>query len=76
MKIRNSGSRQWGGVDFAICYKYTKVQCGLFKGDNVLEWLKCSKSKVTKVMNVMKVAEVIQRVKGFGSGKYVFVNEI
>ena len=50
--------------------------CGIgepFGQSNVQEWLKCSKSKATKVMNAMKVAEVIQKVKGFGAGKYVFV---
>lgn len=51
-------------------------KCGIgkpFGQSNVQEWLQCSKSKATKVMNAMKAAEVIQKVKGFGAGKYVFV---
>ena len=39
---------------------------------NVQEWLGCSKSKATNVMNAMKKAEIIHRVKGFGPGKYKF----
>jgi predicted HTH transcriptional regulator len=40
---------------------------------NVMEWLNCSKSKATNIMNVMKAANVIDKVTGFGPGKYEFV---
>ena len=41
---------------------------------NVMEWLECSKSKATNIMNVLKTAEIIEKVKGFGSGMYRFVD--
>ena len=40
---------------------------------NVQEWLSCSKSKATNVMNAMKVAKVIKKVTGYGSGRYEFI---
>ena len=40
---------------------------------NIIEWLACSKSKATNVMNAMKKANIIKQVKGFGAGKYKFV---
>jgi DNA-binding protein Fis len=40
---------------------------------NVMEWLDCSKSKATNIMNVMKAANVLEKVSGFGPGKYEFV---
>ena len=46
---------------------------GIFSQANVMEWLQCSKSKATNVMNAMKEAKVIEKVKGFGPGKYQFV---
>ena len=41
---------------------------------NVMEWLKCSKSKATNIMNVLKQANVIEKVKGLGAGRYRFVD--
>lgn len=41
---------------------------------NVMEWLECSKSKATNIMNVLKTAEIIEKVKGFGPGRYRFVD--
>lgn len=40
---------------------------------NVQEWLSCSKSKATNVMNAMKAAKVIKKVAGYGSGRYEFI---
>lgn len=40
---------------------------------NVQEWLGCSKSKATNVMNAMKAAKIIKKVRGYGSGRYVFI---
>lgn len=40
---------------------------------NVQEWLNCSKSKATNVMNAMKSAKVIKKVTGYGSGRYEFI---
>jgi predicted HTH transcriptional regulator len=51
-------------------------QCGTgvpFGQTNVMEWLDCSKSKATNIMNAMKNAKVIEKVKGLGPGKYVFI---
>lgn len=41
---------------------------------NVMEWLECSKSKATNIMNVLKKANVIEKVKGLGAGRYRFVD--
>jgi predicted HTH transcriptional regulator len=52
------------------------VQCGIgvpFGQTNIMEWLNCSKSKATNVMNAMKAANVIKKVKGLGPGKYEFI---
>ena len=38
-----------------------------------MEWLGCSKSKATNVMNVLKEAKVIEKVTGLGAGKYRFL---
>ena len=50
--------------------------CGVgvpFGQANVQEWLNCSKSKATNVMNAMKAAKVIKKVTGYGSGRYKFI---
>ncbi len=50
--------------------------CGtdtIFGQANVMEWLGCSKSKATNVMNVLKEAKVIEKVTGLGAGKYSFL---
>ena len=50
--------------------------CGtdtIFGQANVMEWLGCSKSKATNVMNVLKKAKVIEKVTGLGAGKYRFL---
>lgn len=52
------------------------AECGTsapFGQANVMEWLKCSKSKATNVMNAMKSAKVIKKVTGLGAGRYVFI---
>ena len=41
---------------------------------NVMEWLKCSKSKATNIMNVLKKANVIEKVTGMGAGRYSFLD--
>jgi predicted HTH transcriptional regulator len=54
-------------------------QCGPgipFGQMNVMEWLNCSKSKATNIMNAMKAAKVIEKVTGLGPGKYEFVKVI
>ncbi len=38
-----------------------------------MEWLNCSKSKATNIINAMKAANVIRKVTGLGSGKYEFI---
>ena len=53
---------------FNACGKDT-----VFGQTNVQEWLKCSKTKATNVMKVMKSAKVIKNVSGEGFGKYVFI---
>lgn len=52
------------------------IECGVgvpFGQANVMEWLKCSKSKSTNIMNAMKAARIIKKVTGLGAGKYVFI---
>ncbi|MDO4285391.1 MAG: hypothetical protein Q4C60_08650, partial [Eubacteriales bacterium] len=46
----------------------------VFGQADVQVWLGCSKSKATNVMNAMKKAEILTKVKGFGPGKYKFIN--
>jgi hypothetical protein len=43
---------------------------------NIMEWLNCSKSKATNIMNAMKAAKVIKKVTGQGPGKYEFVKVV
>ncbi len=47
--------------------------CVPFGQTNVMEWLSCSKSKATNIMNAMKTANVIKKVTGLGPGKYKFI---
>lgn len=52
------------------------ASCGTgvpFGQANVQEWLNCSKSKATNVMNAMKAARVIRKVTGYGPGRYEFI---
>lgn len=56
-----------------IVYEHCRVDT-LFGQTNVMEWLNCSKSKATNVMNVLKMANAIEKVKGFGPGKYIFLD--
>lgn len=56
-----------------IVYEHCRVDT-LFGQTNVMEWLNCSKSKATNVMNVLKMANAIEKVKGFGTGKYRFLD--
>ena len=39
---------------------------------NVMNCLNCSKSKATNIMNVLKQTGIIEKVSGFGIGKYKF----
>lgn len=52
------------------------VSCNIgapFGQANVQEWLGCSKSKATNIMNAMKAAKIIKKVTGYGSGRYEFI---
>lgn len=40
---------------------------------NIMEWLNCSKSKATNIMNAMKAAKVIKKVTGVRAGRYEFI---
>lgn len=42
----------------------------VFGQADIMVWLGCSKSKATNVMNAMKKAEMVEKVRGFGAGKY------
>ena len=49
--------------------------CGVgvpFGQSNVMEWLNCSKSKATNIMNILRSAGIIEKVTGLGVGKYKF----
>lgn len=45
----------------------------VFGQANVMEWLKCSKSKATNIVGTMKKAGIIEPVRGFGAGRYRFI---
>lgn len=47
----------------------------VFGQADIMTWLECSKAKATNVMNAMKKAEIITKVKGFGAGKYRFIEK-
>ena len=44
-----------------------------FGQGNIMEWLHCSKSKATNIMNVLRGAEIVEKVRGLGIGKYRFL---
>ena len=46
-----------------------------FGQSDIQKWLNCSKWKATNVMNEMKKAEILYKVKGYGPGKYKFIEE-
>lgn len=51
-------------------------RCGVevsFGQSNIQNWLNCSKSKSTNIMNAMKKANIIEKVVGLGAGKYRFI---
>lgn len=53
-------------------------KCGTgkpFGQGNIQEWLNCSKSKATNIMNALKAASIIRKVNGLGAGKYEFVEK-
>ena len=57
--------------------KQVYLMCGTefpFGQGNVQEWLGCSKSKATNVMNAMKAAKIINKKSGYGLGKYEFID--
>lgn len=57
-----------------ISYVFEKSGVGVpFGQANVMEWLNCSKSKATNIMNAMKRTKVIKKVTGLGNGKYEFI---
>ncbi len=45
----------------------------VFKQSDVMKCLNCSKSKAGNVINAMKRAEIIRKVKGMGPGRYRFI---
>ena len=60
----------------SINYVYDKVGDDTpFGQSDVQKWLDCSKWKATNVMNIMKNAGIIYQVKGYGSGKYKFIDK-
>lgn len=69
--------REAGITDkFISNIKIVYDKCGVgvpFGQANVQEWLGCSKSKATNVMNALKKAKVIKKVTGYGSGRYEFI---
>lgn len=56
-----------------VVYEYCDKGTPFGQAD-VMKWLKCSKSKATNIMNVLKQAHAIEKVRGFGAGKYRFVD--
>ena len=46
----------------------------VFGQADVMIWLDCSKSKATNVMSAMKQAKIVEKIKGYGAGKYKFIS--
>lgn len=62
---------------FIYNIEHVYEKCGIsvpFGQANVMEWLNCSKSKATNIMNALKAANVIKKVTGLGPGKYEFLD--
>ncbi len=45
----------------------------VFGQKDVMSCLKCSQSKARNIINAMKAAGIIEKVTGFGPGKYKFI---
>ena len=45
-----------------------------FRQADVMVWLECSKSKATNIMNALKMAGIVEKVKGLGAGRYRFTD--
>lgn len=58
-----------------IVYEYCDKSIPFGQAD-VMKWLKCSKSKATNIMSVLKQANAIEKVRGLGAGKYRFVEPL
>lgn len=71
--LKNTGATDTFINNIRVVYEYCDKGTPFGQAD-VMKWLKCSKSKATNIMNVLKQAHAIEKVRGFGAGKYRFVD--
>ena len=70
--LKNAGVTDTFINNIKVVYEYCDKDTPFGQAD-VMRWLKCSKSKATNIMNVLKQAKAIEKVRGLGAGKYRFV---
>ena len=71
--LKNAGATDTFINNIKVVYEYCDKSTPFGQAD-VMRWLKCSKSKATNIMNVLKQAKAIEKVRGLGAGKYRFVD--
>ena len=71
--LKNAGVTDTFINNIKVVYEYCDKDTPFGQAD-VMGWLKCSKSKATNIMNVLKQAKAIEKVRGLGAGKYRFVD--
>ncbi|MCM1468262.1 MAG: putative DNA binding domain-containing protein [Alistipes sp.] len=70
-RLKSAGITDRFIANIEIVYEQSPNGEPFGQGD-VQNWLNCSKSKATNVMNAMKSAGIITKVTGAGAGKYKF----
>ena len=70
--LKNAGATDKFIYNIKVVYEYCDKGEPFGQAD-VMKWLKCSKSKATNIMSVLKQANAIEKVRGLGAGKYRFV---
>ena len=46
----------------------------VFSQKDIMDYLDCSKGKATNIMSVLRETKIVEEVKGFGRGKYKFID--
>ncbi len=69
--MRKAGVTETFILNIEVVYRHAGQN--VFKQSDVMEYLECSKTKATNVMNAMKKAGIIEKVTGMGFGRYRFV---
>mgnify|MGYP004614118605 CR=1 FL=1 len=73
--LKNAGVTDTFINNIKDVYEYCDKDTPFGQAD-VMGWLKCFKSKATNIMNVLKQARAIEKVRGLGAGKYRFVEPL